>query len=568
MTRSTSLASRHRGRSRSSPTSRSSSPGPDHCRPASAGSAARSRRTAKINGVDERVDADVAIVDTGIAKVADLNVAGGYDCSTSNSSRWRDVHGHGTHVAGTSGRSTTASGVVGVAPGVRLWAVKILDDGGSGLLSWYVCGLDWISAQRDPSDPSRPADRGGQHERHEVGQRRPPTAAPATDDILHAAICRLVEDGITVVAAAANDSGNAAERVPAAYDEVITVSALADSDGKPGALGGNRCFSWGTYDNDDTFANFSNYGADVDIIAPGKCIYSTVPGGYAYMLRHLDGGAARGRRGRPREGHAGRTSRRPRSRRRSSTSARSTGRSRATRTRSTRSCSTYRVVGPRGDFSLAAMQRPDRSRPPAGSSTSRSQLDPDQHGVRADCPAVGAPAAGRPGDVRHEEPVRVRGPHGHDEGRRGRRPRSRHVPTAVVGTEHGRQREATATFQVTGSPVPPPPTRLDRRSASPATPRRRRGRSRPARRDPRPDRSVQPGSDRTRHRRRDGRLARSRPVPAQPAAVTSTGADPSRPPEQLVEVTEPAGAPAPAAIATRAHVPSRIVLRYTFVIAL
>ena len=104
------------------------------------------------------------------------------------------------------------------------------------------------------------------------------TCGTTVHDILHAAICRLVQSGVTVVAAAGNDAGNAARRVPAAYNEVITVSALADTDGKPGALGGHRCYSWGSYDSDDTFANFSNYGADVDLIAPGKCIWSTIPG--------------------------------------------------------------------------------------------------------------------------------------------------------------------------------------------------------------------------------------------------------------------------------------------------
>ncbi|HZD07268.1 MAG TPA: S8 family serine peptidase, partial [Candidatus Limnocylindrales bacterium] len=67
-----------------------------------------------------------------------------------------DHNGHGTHVAGTVGAIDNGIGVVGVAPGVRLWAVKILDPEGNGLLSWYVCGLDWITAQRDPVDPSRP----------------------------------------------------------------------------------------------------------------------------------------------------------------------------------------------------------------------------------------------------------------------------------------------------------------------------------------------------------------------------------------------------------------------------
>ena len=104
------------------------------------------------------------------------------------------------------------------------------------------------------------------------------------NDPLHQAICRVVAGGITVVAAAANDHHNAAKNIPASYDEVITVSALADTDGKAGGVGGNRCYSWGTYDKDDTFANFSNYGGDVDIIAPGKCIMSTIPGArYAYM---------------------------------------------------------------------------------------------------------------------------------------------------------------------------------------------------------------------------------------------------------------------------------------------
>ena len=244
-------------------------------------SGARSSAAAQIDGIDQRVDADVAIVDTGIARVPDLNVVGGYNCSSSTRSLWRDVEGHGTHVAGTVGAIDDGAGVVGMAPGVRLWAVKILNDSGAGLLSWYVCGLDWIAAQRDPSDPSRPlfeaANMSVAKWGHDDG-----ACGSTNADILHAAICRLVGSGVTVVVAAGNESGNASLRVPASYDEVITVSALADTDGKPGGLGGNRCFSWGSYDRDDTFANFSNYGSDVDLIAPGKCIWSTVPTGYGY----------------------------------------------------------------------------------------------------------------------------------------------------------------------------------------------------------------------------------------------------------------------------------------------
>jgi subtilisin len=238
---------------------------------------------ARIDGVDQRVDADVAVVDTGIDPThPDLNVVGGVNCSSSDRTAWQDQNNHGTHVAGTIGALDNGIGVVGVAPGVRLWAVRILDASGSGLLSWYVCGLDWIAAQRDPADPTRPlieavnmsVTKWGTDD-HDCGH--------TNNDVLHQAICRVTAAGITVVAAAANDAGSAAKRVPAAYNEVITVSALADSDGKAGGLGGSTCFSWGTYDKDDTFADFSNYGADVDIIAPGKCIWSTLPGNrYGY----------------------------------------------------------------------------------------------------------------------------------------------------------------------------------------------------------------------------------------------------------------------------------------------
>ena len=239
---------------------------------------------ANIDEVDERVDADVAVVDTGIdPNHRDLNVAGGYNCTTTSRTNWRDWNNHGTHVAGTIGAIDNGGGVVGVAPGVLLWSVRILNYEGFGYLSWYVCGLDWIAAQRDPVDPSRPliesvnmsVTKWGRDDTH-CGTRN--------NDVLHQAVCRVTAAGITVVAAAANDSGSAAKRVPASYNEVITVSALADTDGKAGGTGGHKCWSWGSYDVDDTFANFSNYGYDVDLIAPGKCIWSTLPGNrYGYM---------------------------------------------------------------------------------------------------------------------------------------------------------------------------------------------------------------------------------------------------------------------------------------------
>ena len=255
--------------------------------------------TAKIDGIDERVNADVAIFDTGIDKShPDLNVVGGYNCSSSTRTAWGDGNGHGTHVAGTVGALDNGIGVVGVAPGVRLWAVRILGSDGAGLVSWYVCGMDWIAGQRDPFDPSRPL----------IEAVNMSVAKPGSDDrncgytnkdAMHKAICRLVGAGVTVIAAAGNNSFSASRLVPASYNEVITVSALADTDGVPGGFGGDSCYSWGSYDTDDTYANFSNYGADVDLIAPGKCIWSTLPGnrygyssGTSMAAPHATGAAA------------------------------------------------------------------------------------------------------------------------------------------------------------------------------------------------------------------------------------------------------------------------------------
>ena len=239
---------------------------------------------AGIDGQDSRVDADIAIVDTGLdAHHPDLNVAGGMNCTTKDPTAWADNNGHGTHVAGTVGALDNGIGVVGVAPGVRLWAVKILDSAGNGLISWYVCGLDWITAQRDAADPTRPL-----FEAVNMSLAKPGSddhnCGLTNHDLMHQAVCRLVASGVTVAVAAGNNSFNANRLIPASYDEVITVSALADSDGKPGGLGGGGCATWPSNQADDAFANFSNYGEDVDLIAPGKCILSTLPGGtYGYL---------------------------------------------------------------------------------------------------------------------------------------------------------------------------------------------------------------------------------------------------------------------------------------------
>jgi subtilisin family serine protease len=96
-------------------------------------------------------------------------------------------------------------------------------------------------------------------------------------DHIHNAVCAATAAGVTLVASAGNDTRDATGYLPAAYPEVITVSALADSDGQAGGLGPPPPCLPDT--PDDHFAFFSNFGSVVDIAAPGVCISSTYPGG-------------------------------------------------------------------------------------------------------------------------------------------------------------------------------------------------------------------------------------------------------------------------------------------------
>jgi subtilisin len=74
------------------------------------------------------------------------------------------------------------------------------------------------------------------------------------------------------VASAGNSASDAGFMTPGGFPEVITVSALTDTDGAPGGLGGPALCYPGA---DDTFASYSDFGASVDIAAPGTCIEST-----------------------------------------------------------------------------------------------------------------------------------------------------------------------------------------------------------------------------------------------------------------------------------------------------
>src|SRR3954453_12475418 len=83
--------------------------------------------------------ANVAVIDTGVDLThPDLNVVSGTNC-VSPGDPADDGYGHGTHVAGTIGARNDGAGVVGVAPGTRIFAVKVLDDNGAGSWSSVIC---------------------------------------------------------------------------------------------------------------------------------------------------------------------------------------------------------------------------------------------------------------------------------------------------------------------------------------------------------------------------------------------------------------------------------------------
>lgn len=222
-----------------------------------------------IDGSDgQRIDVDVAVIDTGIdLQHTDLNVYRSTNCSGGSPMRGKcgsggdDDNGHGTHVAGSVGALDNGSGVVGVAPGARLWGVKVLSKSGSGYTSWIIAGIDYVTANAAQIEVANMS----------LGCE---CASAAQDE----AIARSVAAGVTYVVAAGNSAKDAATFSPANHPDVITVSALADFDGQPGGLGAATCRA----DEDDTLANFSNFGREVELAAPGVCILSTwFDGGYS-----------------------------------------------------------------------------------------------------------------------------------------------------------------------------------------------------------------------------------------------------------------------------------------------
>ncbi|MEB2783829.1 S8 family serine peptidase [Algoriphagus persicinus] len=190
------------------------------------------------------------IIDSGIdSSHPDLNVnvnlgfnafSKGKDSNLSS-----DGNGHGTHVSGTIGAIDNLFGVVGVAAGVTVVPVKVLDSRGSGTYSGVIAGVDYVTASADPGDVANMS-LGG-------------PASTALDNAVRA----LGIAEVKVALAAGNDGANANNSSPARAngDNIYTVSAI---------------------DSSDRFAYFSNYGnPPIDFAAPGVGVLSTVPGGYA-----------------------------------------------------------------------------------------------------------------------------------------------------------------------------------------------------------------------------------------------------------------------------------------------
>jgi subtilisin family serine protease len=184
----------------------------------------------------------VAVIDTGIdLSHPDLvgKVDGGYSAiaKTENPGDYNDDQGHGTHVAATIAGKRDDKGVVGVAPGARLYAVKVLDADGSGNLSDVIDGMVWAA-------------------NNDMQVANMSLGAPIDSPAMQRAARYARGKGVVVVAAAGNSGGSVG--FPGAYEDVIAVAAS---------------------DFSDKVAGFSSRGPEVDFIAPGVDVVSAKMGG-------------------------------------------------------------------------------------------------------------------------------------------------------------------------------------------------------------------------------------------------------------------------------------------------
>ncbi|MFD9735332.1 S8 family serine peptidase [Umezawaea sp. NPDC059074] len=174
------------------------------------------------------------VVDTGIRTThEDFGGRAVWGTNTTGDGRNEDCNGHGSHVAGTIGGTE-----FGVAKGVRLVAVKVLDCEGNGTSEGVAAGLDWVVANHVSGPAVANMSLGGD----------------APDQVIEDATRRAIADGVVTSVAAGNDNGDACLHSPARTPEAITVASVSE-------------FS-------DDRSSFSNYGSCVDLFAPGDYIWS------------------------------------------------------------------------------------------------------------------------------------------------------------------------------------------------------------------------------------------------------------------------------------------------------
>jgi subtilisin family serine protease len=178
------------------------------------------------------------IIDTGVSAHTEFGtrLKAGFS-AVRGAKTTTDCNGHGTHVAGTVAGST-----YGVAKQATVVPVRVLDCAGNGNWSGVVSGIEWAIKNHAAGVPA-------------VANLS--LSGPANSS-LDTAVANLVKDGVSVAVAAGNDNKNALGYSPARVPSAITVAAI---------------------DNTDTRASFSNYGARVDLFAPGVGITSAWLGG-------------------------------------------------------------------------------------------------------------------------------------------------------------------------------------------------------------------------------------------------------------------------------------------------
>jgi len=221
------------------------------------------------------VNARIAVIDTGLQRDhPDLNVdptgVRPYTKTVKGKTQivfdnnFDDDNGHGTHVGGTAAAN---GAIVGVAPGALLTAVKVLGANGSGSYSIVIAGVDWVAGQPSRFDVANMSLGGG--------------FSQAVNDSVKNAVAK----GIVFAVAAGNAATDVSQMSPASEPSAITVSAMADFDGQPGGLDTidtytsckNSDGTGGTIHHDEEVPCWSNFGAGVDVCAPGVLIYSTWP---------------------------------------------------------------------------------------------------------------------------------------------------------------------------------------------------------------------------------------------------------------------------------------------------